>query len=116
MFIHGFVASAAAFVQQYDLMLVPLLSGGGMRVKIIEGMALGKCILSTSLGAEGVAAPQRRKYGAARRGRRLAGRPCATTTTAACRWPPSAGLPPPPPPTSMITAASRRASRTSTRN
>ncbi|OGX92059.1 glycosyltransferase family 4 protein [Hymenobacter coccineus] len=54
-FIHGFVNSAAAFMRQYDLMLVPLLSGGGMRVKIIEGMALGKAILSTGLGAEGIA-------------------------------------------------------------
>ncbi len=54
-FIHGFVDSAAAFMRQYDLMLVPLLSGGGMRIKIIEGLALGKAILSTSLGAEGVA-------------------------------------------------------------
>jgi glycosyltransferase involved in cell wall biosynthesis len=54
-FIHGFVESAAAFMRHYDLMLVPLLSGGGMRVKIIEGMALGKCILSTGIGAEGIA-------------------------------------------------------------
>ena len=54
-FMHGFVELAPAFMQQYDLMLVPLLSGGGMRVKIIEGMALGKAILSTSLGAEGIA-------------------------------------------------------------
>jgi glycosyltransferase involved in cell wall biosynthesis len=54
-FVHGFVDSAAAFMRQYDLMLVPLLSGGGMRIKIIEGMAAGKAILSTALGAEGVA-------------------------------------------------------------
>lgn len=54
-FVHGFVESAPAFMQQYELMLVPLLSGGGMRVKIIEGMALGKAILSTTLGAEGIA-------------------------------------------------------------
>ncbi|MBF9140064.1 glycosyltransferase family 4 protein [Hymenobacter properus] len=53
--VHGFVDSAAAFMQQYELMLVPLLSGGGMRIKIIEGMALGKAILSTTLGAEGIA-------------------------------------------------------------
>ncbi|UOQ99979.1 glycosyltransferase family 4 protein [Hymenobacter sp. 5317J-9] len=53
---HGFVESAPAFMQQYELMLVPLLSGGGMRVKIVEGMALGKAILSTSLGAEGIVA------------------------------------------------------------
>lgn len=55
-FIHGFVASAPAFMQQYELMLVPLLSGGGMRVKIVEGLALGKPLLSTALGAEGIAA------------------------------------------------------------
>jgi glycosyltransferase involved in cell wall biosynthesis len=54
-FIHGFVDSAAAFMRAHDLMLVPLLSGGGMRVKIIEGMALGKAILSTGIGAEGIA-------------------------------------------------------------
>ena len=54
-FVHGFVESAPAFMQQYELMLVPLLSGGGMRVKIIEGMALGKAILSTPIGAEGIA-------------------------------------------------------------
>ena len=33
---------------------VPLLSGGGMRVKIVEGMAMQKCIIATSLGAEGI--------------------------------------------------------------
>jgi glycosyltransferase involved in cell wall biosynthesis len=53
--VHGFVDSATAFMQRYELMLVPLLSGGGMRVKIIEGMAMGKAILSTTLGAEGIA-------------------------------------------------------------
>ena len=35
-------------------MIVPLLSGGGMRVKIVEGMAMQKCIISTSIGAEGI--------------------------------------------------------------
>ena len=53
--VHGFVESATDFMQQFELMLVPLLSGGGMRIKIIEGMALGKAILSTTLGAEGIA-------------------------------------------------------------
>ena len=53
--VHGFVDSASAFMQQYELMLVPLLSGGGMRIKIIEGMALGKAIFSTTLGGEGIA-------------------------------------------------------------
>ena len=35
-------------------MIVPLHSGSGMRVKIIEGMALGKAIVSTSIGTEGI--------------------------------------------------------------
>ena len=36
------------------LMVVPLLSGSGMRIKIVEGMALGKPIVSTSIGSEGI--------------------------------------------------------------
>ncbi len=36
-------------------MVVPFFSAGGMRVKIIEGMALGKAIISTPIGAEGIA-------------------------------------------------------------
>ncbi len=51
----GFVDSAPRFMQEHEVMIVPLLSGGGMRVKIIEGMAMGKCIISTSLGSEGIA-------------------------------------------------------------
>lgn len=39
---------------QYAIMIVPLLAGSGIRVRIIEGMAYGKCIISTSIGAEGV--------------------------------------------------------------
>ena len=38
-----------------DVMVVPLFSAGGMRVKIIEGMAMGKAIISTPIGAEGIA-------------------------------------------------------------
>jgi|ERR1019366_8549439 glycosyltransferase involved in cell wall biosynthesis len=50
----GEVESATEFIQSKGLMIVPLLSGGGMRVKIIEGMALGKTIISTKIGAEGI--------------------------------------------------------------
>ena len=35
-------------------MVVPLLSAGGIRVKIIEGLALGRAVISTTLGAEGL--------------------------------------------------------------
>jgi len=36
------------------IMIVPLFSGSGMRIKIIEGMALGKTIITTSVGTEGI--------------------------------------------------------------
>ncbi len=42
------------FYANHDIMLVPLLSGSGLRIKIIEGMAFGKAIVSTSIGAEGI--------------------------------------------------------------
>lgn len=41
------LAAAAAVV-------VPLRLGGGTRLKIVEGMAMGKAIVSTTLGAEGL--------------------------------------------------------------
>jgi glycosyltransferase involved in cell wall biosynthesis len=52
--IHGEVASANEFINANNIMVVPLLSGGGMRIKIIEGMALGKLIIATSIAAEGI--------------------------------------------------------------
>jgi len=51
---HGEVDSAQEFMRTNDIMVVPLFSAGGMRVKIIEGMALGKVIITTSIGAEGI--------------------------------------------------------------
>ena len=53
-FIQGKVDNALEFMNSKSIMIVPLLSGGGMRVKIVEGMAMQKCIISTSLGAEGI--------------------------------------------------------------
>lgn len=53
-FIQGEVDDALEFVNSKCIMIVPLLSGGGMRVKIVEGMAMEKCIISTSLGVEGI--------------------------------------------------------------
>ncbi|MDB5159046.1 MAG: hypothetical protein JWR50_3753 [Mucilaginibacter sp.] len=53
-YIQGEVDNALEFVNSKSIMIVPLLSGGGMRVKIVEGMAMQKCIISTSLGAEGI--------------------------------------------------------------
>ena len=53
-FNHKEVKSSSDFISENDIMIVPLLSAGGIRVKIIEGMAHGKTIISTSIGAEGL--------------------------------------------------------------
>lgn len=50
----GEVPDAWQFMKSKAVMVVPLLSGSGMRIKIIEGMALRKAIVSTSIGAEGL--------------------------------------------------------------
>lgn len=50
----GKVESAKEFYLSKKIMIVPVLSGSGMRIKIIEGMALGKVIISTTIGAEGI--------------------------------------------------------------
>ncbi len=50
----GEVEDAIEFMKDKSVMIVPLLSGSGMRVKIIEGMALGKAIITTAIGAEGI--------------------------------------------------------------
>lgn len=51
----GEVADAAEFMARSAVMIVPLFSGSGIRIKIIEAMAAGKAIVSTSIGAEGIA-------------------------------------------------------------
>ena len=52
--VYGEVDSAVAFMNSMDLILVPLFSGSGVRVKILEAMALGKIVLSTPKGYEGI--------------------------------------------------------------
>ncbi|MEO8591596.1 MAG: glycosyltransferase family 4 protein [Flavobacteriales bacterium] len=53
--IKGRVKNAIGYMRTRQVMVVPLFSAGGMRVKIIEGMAMGKAIISTPIGAEGIA-------------------------------------------------------------
>lgn len=56
---HGEVESATEWLSQYNVMVVPLLSGSGMRAKIIEAMALGMIVITTSIGLEGIPAEHR---------------------------------------------------------
>lgn len=50
----GEVEDAYEFMLSKAIMLAPLLSGSGIRIKIIESMALGKAVISTPVGAEGI--------------------------------------------------------------
>lgn len=50
----GEVGDATAFLQEHPVTVVPLFSGSGMRVKVIEAMTLGPIVISTEVGAEGI--------------------------------------------------------------
>lgn len=50
----GEVPDAAQFITDKQINVVPLLSGSGIRVKIIESMSLGKAVVATTVGAQGI--------------------------------------------------------------
>ncbi len=50
----GEVDDARKFMQERGIMVSPVFSGGGIRVKIIEAMGYGIPVVSTSIGAEGL--------------------------------------------------------------
>ncbi len=52
--VEGEVVDILDFIDSKSIMLVPLLSGSGMRVRIIEGMAMQKCVIATTVAAEGI--------------------------------------------------------------
>lgn len=52
----GYVPDPAPYLRRAALMVVPLRAGGGMRVKILNALAQGIPIVSTTLGCEGIAA------------------------------------------------------------
>lgn len=52
----GFVPDLRPHLAAAAAIVVPLRLGGGTRLKIVEAMAMGKAIVSTSLGAEGIEA------------------------------------------------------------
>lgn len=48
----GEVEDSQKFLLSKSILAVPLFAGSGMRVKVVEAMALGRAIVSTSIGAE----------------------------------------------------------------
>ena len=51
---HGEVPNAFEFIRDKFICIVPLLSGSGMKLKIMEAMAVGKPVITTIKGAEGM--------------------------------------------------------------
>jgi polysaccharide biosynthesis protein PslH len=56
----GYVKDPLPYLQQAGVFVVPLRAGGGMRVKILEALAQGLPVVSTSLGCEGIAVQDNR--------------------------------------------------------
>jgi glycosyltransferase involved in cell wall biosynthesis len=52
----GSVADVRPSFAEAEVAIVPLLLGGGTRLKILEAMAMRKAVVSTSLGCEGLSA------------------------------------------------------------
>jgi glycosyltransferase involved in cell wall biosynthesis len=58
----GEVPDADAFIEDKKILIVPLWSGGGIRVKILEAMAAGKIVVTTSKGIKGIEARPEEHY------------------------------------------------------
>jgi polysaccharide biosynthesis protein PslH len=50
----GTVPAVSKYLREASVIVVPLRIGGGTRLKIFEAMAVGKAVVSTSIGAEGL--------------------------------------------------------------
>ena len=54
--LHADVPDVREYLARAGVIVVPLRIGGGSRLKILEAMAAGKCVVSTTIGAEGLEA------------------------------------------------------------
>lgn len=52
----GYVKDVGPYIHGASVVIVPLRAGGGTRLKVLEAMASGKAIVSTSIGCEGIEA------------------------------------------------------------
>jgi glycosyltransferase involved in cell wall biosynthesis len=58
----GFVDDPLPFIQKASAFIVPLLSGGGTRLKILEAMSAKKAIITTTIGCEGIDGTNNKHY------------------------------------------------------
>ncbi|MDD5066629.1 MAG: glycosyltransferase family 4 protein [bacterium] len=56
----GFVKNLTPYYRNSKVSIVPLRAGGGTRLKILESMGLGRPVVSTSIGCEGICVQQGR--------------------------------------------------------
>jgi polysaccharide biosynthesis protein PslH len=56
----GRVPDVAPWLKAADLIVSPLRVGGGMKMKVLEALALGKPLVTTSIGVQGLGADARR--------------------------------------------------------
>lgn len=60
--ITGYVEDPVPYIQRAAVFIAPILSGGGTKLKVLEAMAAGKAIVSTSIGVEGIEAKDGEHY------------------------------------------------------
>jgi glycosyltransferase involved in cell wall biosynthesis len=58
----GYVVDPLPYIQRAAIFVAPILSGGGTKLKILEAMAVGKAIVSTSIGVEGIEGEEGRHF------------------------------------------------------
>lgn len=58
----GEVESAELFARKFQIMIVPLQSGSGIRIKILEAFAMGIAVISTEQGIRGLDVDDRKEY------------------------------------------------------
>jgi hypothetical protein len=51
----GFVDDVPTFYSGVDVVVAPIRYGGGIKIKVLEAMACGRAVVTTSIGAEGIA-------------------------------------------------------------
>jgi sugar transferase (PEP-CTERM/EpsH1 system associated) len=83
--ITGRVDDVRPYMNQGGIYIVPLRIGGGTRIKIFEAMAMGKAVVSTSIGAEGLPVTHDENIVLADRSEEFAGRVILLLRDAALR-------------------------------
>lgn len=58
----GEVDNAEAFARKFQIMIVPLQSGSGIRIKILEAFAMGMAVISTEQGIRGIDVDDRKEF------------------------------------------------------